>query len=202
MVSTGLYRLGARAPRVPASERFYVAPGAVVIGDVRLDEDVSIWFNAVLRGDNEPIILRRGCNVQDGCVVHTDPGYPVEIGEDVTIGHNATIHGCQIGKGSLVGMGATILNGAQIGERCLIGAGALVRENMVIPDDSLVLGVPAQIVRTLDAKVAEGLSTGAARYRAKAQSYSGDLQPVSVRQATPDADEGNDIMREDMHDAE
>lgn len=202
MVSTGLYRLGARAPRVPASGRFYVAPGAVLIGDVRLDEDVSIWFNAVLRGDNEPIILRRGCNVQDGCVVHTDPGYPVEIGEDVTVGHNATIHGCRIGKGSLVGMGATILNGAQIGERCLIGAGALVRENMVVPDGSLVLGVPAQIVRTLDAKVAEGLSTGAQRYRAKAQSYSGDLQPVSVGQATPDADEGNDIMREDMHDAE
>ncbi|WP_077963612.1 gamma carbonic anhydrase family protein [Ensifer adhaerens] len=202
MVSSGLYRLGSREPRVPADGRYYIAPGAVVIGDVQLEEDVSIWFNAVLRGDNEPIILGRGCNIQDGCVVHTDPGYPVEIGDDVTVGHNATIHGCRIGKGSLVGMGATILNGARIGDRCLIGAGALVRKNMVVPDGSLVLGVPAQIVRTLDAKVAEGLSTGAQRYRAKAQNYPGDLQPVSVGKATPGAYEGNSIMREDVHVAE
>ncbi|MBD9597018.1 MULTISPECIES: gamma carbonic anhydrase family protein [unclassified Ensifer] len=202
MVSSGLYRLGARAPRVPANGRFYVAPGAVVIGDVRLEEDVSIWFNAVLRGDNEPIILRRGCNVQDGCVVHTDPGYPVEISEDVTVGHNATIHGCRIGKGSLVGMGAAILNGAQIGERCLIGAGALVRENMVIPDGALVLGVPAQVVRVLDGKTAEALSIGAQRYRAKARSYPGDLQPVSVEHVSSGADPSNYIMRENMHDAE
>ncbi|WP_104665975.1 gamma carbonic anhydrase family protein [Ensifer adhaerens] len=202
MVSPGLYRLGTREPRVPADGRYYVAPGAVVIGDVRLEADVSIWFNAVLRGDNEPIILGRGCNIQDGCVVHTDPGYPVEIGDDVTVGHNATIHGCRIGKGSLVGMGATILNGARIGERCLIGASALVRENMVVPDGSLVVGVPAQIVRALDGKTAEALSIGAQRYRAKARSYPGELQPVSVEHVSPGADPSNFIMREKMHDAE
>jgi carbonic anhydrase/acetyltransferase-like protein (isoleucine patch superfamily) len=177
MSNPTLYRLGDRAPSLPEDGEFYIAPGAVVIGDVRLARGASVWFNAVLRGDNEPITIGAGSNIQDGCVIHTDPGFPVEIGEDVTIGHNAIVHGCSIGKGSLIGMGATILNGASIGERCLIGANSLVREGMVVPDGSLVIGVPAKIVRMLEAEAAEKLSRGAERYRAKAASYPRELVP-------------------------
>lgn len=173
-----MYRLGERAPSLPADGNCYVAPGAAVIGDVRLASGASVWFNAVLRGDNEPITIGKGSNVQDGCVIHTDPGYPVEIGEDVTIGHNAIIHGCSIGNGSLVGMGATVLNGASIGERCLIGANSLVREGMVVPDGSLVIGVPAKIVRQLDAEAAARLSQGALRYRSKAETYPLELEAI------------------------
>ncbi|GAA4128749.1 gamma carbonic anhydrase family protein [Aminobacter aganoensis] len=173
-----IYRLGERMPSLPADGNCYVAPGAAVIGDVRLASGTSIWFNAVLRGDNEPITIGKGSNVQDGCVIHTDPGYPVEIGEDVTIGHNAIIHGCSIGNGSLVGMGATVLNGARIGERCLVGANSLVREGMVVPDGSLVIGVPAKIVRQLDAEAAAKLSQGAVRYRSKAETYPLELEAI------------------------
>lgn len=174
-MSVSLFRLGARAPSLPDDGRYYIAPGAVVIGDVRLESDVSVWFNAVLRGDNEAITLGRGCNVQDGCVVHTDPGYPVEIGEDVTIGHNAIVHGCRIGRGSLIGMGATVLNGAIIGERCLIGANSLVREGMIVPDGSLVVGLPAEIVRNLGEQAAATIAQGAQRYRQKAWKYATEL---------------------------
>lgn len=180
MSTASLFRLGERAPALPDDGNFYVAPGAVVIGDVRVGSGASIWFNAVLRGDNEPITLGAGANVQDGCVIHTDPGFPVEIGEDATIGHNAIIHGCRIGKGSLIGMGATVLNGATIGERCLVGANSLVREGMVVPDGSLVVGVPAKIVRTLDVAEAAKLSGGAQRYRDKAQAYSMELQAIDL----------------------
>lgn len=180
MSHSGLYRLGSLVPVVPRDGRFYLAPGAIVIGDVRIGQDVSIWFNAVLRGDNEPIILGDGSNIQDGCVIHTDPGYPVEIGENVTVGHNATIHGCRIGDGSLIGMGATVLNGVQIGARCLIGANSLVREGMIIPDGSLVVGVPAQIVRTLAAETADRLALSAARYRAKSRTYPEELHTIDA----------------------
>lgn len=178
MTNPTMYRLGARAPTLPDDGDFYIAPGAAIIGDVRLAKGASIWFNAVLRGDNEPITVGAGSNVQDGCVIHTDPGFPVEIGEGVTIGHNAIIHGCSIGSGSLIGMGATVLNGARIGEQCLIGANSLVREGMVVPDGTLVIGVPARIVRPLDAAAAGKLSQGAARYRSKAQAYRLELEAI------------------------
>ncbi|WP_274626442.1 gamma carbonic anhydrase family protein [Arvimicrobium flavum] len=180
MTRPTMYRLGERAPTLPADGDVYVAPGAVVVGDVRIGDGVSIWFNAVLRGDNEPITLGAGSNVQDGCVVHTDPGYPVEIGENVTIGHNAIVHGCIIGNGSLIGMGATVLNGARIGERCLVGANSLVREGMVVPDGSLVIGIPAKIVKALHQEAAARLSGGAARYRSKAASYPLELEPIDL----------------------
>lgn len=180
MTQPGLYRLGSLCPVVPRDGRFYLAPGAIVIGDVRIGRNVSIWFNAVLRGDNEPIVLGDGSNIQDGCVVHTDPGYPVEIGDNVTVGHNAIIHGCRIGDGSLVGMGATVLNGAQIGPRCLIGANSLVREGMVVPDGSLVVGVTAQIVRTLVAETTDRLALSAARYRAKSRTYCEELYTIDA----------------------
>jgi carbonic anhydrase/acetyltransferase-like protein (isoleucine patch superfamily) len=144
-----LYRLEDREPKLPG-EFCWVAPSAEVIGAVEIGEDVGIWFNATLRGDTEPIVVGRGSNIQENCVLHTDAGFPLTIGEGCTIGHKAMLHGCTIGDNSLVGMGATILNGAVIGRNCLIGAGALITERKVIPDNSMVLGAPARVVRELD----------------------------------------------------
>ncbi|MCB1885789.1 MAG: gamma carbonic anhydrase family protein [Geminicoccaceae bacterium] len=139
------YALGGVTPGTE-DEDWWVAPGAVVVGDVRLGRDASVWFGAVLRGDNEPITLGRGSNVQDGCVCHTDPGFPLDIGPYVTVGHTAMLHGCTVGEGSLIGIGAVVLNGARIGRNCLIGARALVPEGREIPDGSLVMGVPGRVV--------------------------------------------------------
>ncbi|MGD1926130.1 MAG: gamma carbonic anhydrase family protein [Paracoccaceae bacterium] len=141
-----LYRLGDHAPTVPKEGTYWIAPGAQVIGRVTLAEQVSIWFNAVLRGDNEPITIGKGSNVQDGAVFHTDPGFPLAIGADVTVGHMALLHGCTVGDGTLVGMGAMVMNGAKVGRNCLIGANALVTEGKEIPDGSMVLGQPGKIV--------------------------------------------------------
>lgn len=158
------FHLGESKPTFPPGGRYYVAPGAKVIGDVRIGDDVSIWFNAVLRGDNDRIELESGANVQDGCVLHTDPGYPIRIGENVTIGDNATIHGSSIGAGSLIGIGATILNGAAVGKYCLVAAGTLIREDMTIPDSSLAVGTPARIVGALTKEQIDRMAEGAARY--------------------------------------
>ena len=128
-----------------ASDAYWIAPTAVVIGNVRLEHNASIWWNAVLRGDNELITLGEGSNIQDGCVLHTDPGFPMSIGKDVTVGHLAMLHGCTIGANSLIGIGAVILNGARIGSNCLIGAKALISEGKEIPDNSLVMGAPGRI---------------------------------------------------------
>ncbi|RRH74737.1 gamma carbonic anhydrase family protein [Falsigemmobacter faecalis] len=150
----------------------FVAPGAQVMGKIRLEAGSSVWFNAVLRGDNEWITIGRGSNVQENCVFHTDMGYPLVVGENCTIGHKAVLHGCTIGDGSLVGMGAIILNGAKIGKGCLIGAGALIPEGKEIPDGALVMGAPGKVVRMLDAeaqaqllKSAEGYRRNALRFR-------------------------------------
>lgn len=168
-----LYRLGERAPEIAADA--YVAPGARLIGAVRLEAEASVWFNAVLRGDNEPIVIGRRSNLQDGCVCHTDPGFPLTLGEDVTVGHAAVIHGCTIGDGSLVGMGAIVLNGARVGRGCLIGANALVPEGREIPDGSLVLGSPGKVVRSLDDAARQGLLEAAAIYVARAARYREEL---------------------------
>jgi carbonic anhydrase/acetyltransferase-like protein (isoleucine patch superfamily) len=135
-----------------ADDRFWIAPTAVVIGKVRLGQNASVWWQSVLRGDNEPIIVGDGSNVQDGCVLHTDPGYPLVIGAGVTVGHLVMLHGCTIGDGSLIGIGAVILNGATIGRNCLIGAKALIPEGKSIPDNSLVLGAPGKVVREVTAE--------------------------------------------------
>lgn len=127
----------------------FVADGAVVIGDVRLGEDVNIWYNATLRADADPIIIGDGSNVQDNSVIHIDFGYPVKIGKNVTIGHGVILHGCEIGDNTLIGMGAILLNGCKIGKNCIVGAGALVTQGTEIPDGSLVLGSPAKIRREL-----------------------------------------------------
>ena len=151
--------------------RIFIAPGADVIGEVVLEEDSSVWFNATLRGDLEPIHLGRGSNVQDGSTVHTDTGIPTSIGADVTIGHNCVIHGCEIGDGSLIGMGSTILSGAKIGRNCLIGAGSLVTGSTVVPDGMMALGSPAKVLKPLgEGAIAKGLANSR-RYVEKKDHY-------------------------------
>ncbi len=138
-----IYALGGVRPDLPEAGRFWVAPNASLMGKVRLKTDASVWFGAILRGDNEWIEIGEGSNVQDGCVFHTDMGFPLTIGPGCTIGHMAILHGCTIGRNSLVGMGATVLNGVRVGKNCRIGANALVPEGREIPDGSLVIGMIA-----------------------------------------------------------
>lgn len=145
-------------------ETAWIAPGAIVLGNVVLEQGASVWFNAVLRGDNERITIGPRCNVQDGCVFHTDPGFPLELQEDVTVGHAAILHGCTVGAGALIGMGATVLNGARIGAGALIGANALVPEGKEIPEKSMALGAPAKVVRTLTDTQILALKATAGRY--------------------------------------
>ena len=145
-----IYSIGDRHPVLPQDGDYWVAPDANIIGNVTLLGASSVWFGATLRGDNEMITLGQGSNVQENCVLHTDPGYPMLIGSNCTIGHKAMLHGCTIGDQSLIGMGAIVLNGAQIGRNCLIGAGALITEDKVIPDGSVVLGMPGKVVRDMD----------------------------------------------------
>ncbi|WP_105382351.1 gamma carbonic anhydrase family protein [Neorhizobium alkalisoli] len=173
-----LYALGEFQPKTPAPDRFWVAPDATVIGKVELGEDVGIWFGSVLRGDNEPILIGAGSNIQEGVMIHTDPRYPVRIGEGCTIGHHAIIHGCIIGENSLVGMGATILNGARIGRNCLIGANALITEGKEFPDNSLIVGSPAKVIRTLDDEAVERLKQSALRYIENWKRFARDLRQL------------------------
>ena len=173
-----LYSLGAKTPQLPAPGRSWIAPNAQVIGDVRLAEDVGIWFGAVLRGDNDPITIGARSNVQDNSVVHTDNGQPCTIGADVTVGHSVTLHGCTVGDGSLIGMGSTILNGAVIGKHCIVGANALVTEGKEFPDFSLIVGSPAKVARVLDAAVADQLRASAAHYVANWQRFAAGLRTI------------------------
>jgi carbonic anhydrase/acetyltransferase-like protein (isoleucine patch superfamily) len=159
-----LYALDDISPEVPDEGDYWIAPDASVIGKVRLGRGVGVWFGAVLRGDNEPIAIGAGSNVQEHTVIHTDPGFPVTVGDHCTIGHRAILHGCTIGNNSLVGMGAIVLNGAVIGANCLVGAGALVTEGKTIPDGSLVVGSPARVVRQLDEAAIRRLRTSAENY--------------------------------------
>jgi len=143
---------------------FYIAENAVVLGKVKLCKDASVWFGAVLRGDTEPITIGEGSNVQDCCVIHTDIGFPVEIGKDVTIGHQVILHGCTIGDGSLIGISAVVLSGAKIGSGCLIASNALVTEGMEVPDGSVVMGSPGKIKGSLDEGRKNGLLLSAQHY--------------------------------------
>ncbi len=160
-----LYALDGISPELPAEGDYWIAPSAEVIGKVRLLGNASIWFGAVLRGDNEWITLGQGSNVQDACVLHTDMGAPLTIGTNCTIGHKAILHGCDIGDNSLIGMGAIVLNHAKIGRNCLIGAGALIPEGKIIPDNSLVVGQPGKIIRVLNEEAAEKLVASAEGYQ-------------------------------------
>ena len=162
--------------RVDAHPDSWIAPTAVVIGKVRLDAGASIWFNAVLRGDNELIHIGENTNVQDGTVMHTDMGWPLTLGKGITVGHNAMLHGCTVGDHSLIGIGAVILNGAKIGKHCIIGANSLVAEGKEIPDGSLVLGSPGKVVRELTEQQKIMLEANAEHYVNNAQRYAEHLQ--------------------------
>jgi len=173
-----IYALENLTPSLPEEGRYWVAPNAQVIGQVTLGADAGIWFGAVVRGDNEPIEIGERTNIQENTVLHVDPGFPMKIGNDCTIGHNAILHGCTIGDATLVGMGATIMNGAKIGRGCLIGANALITEGKQFPDNSLIVGSPAKAIRTLDPAAGSGFLKEAASYVKKGERYRKGLKPI------------------------
>ena len=170
-------------PLLPHGDKFpelsrsaWVAPGAYVVGDVRLAEESSVWYGAVLRGDTEPILVGARTNVQDGCILHADPGYPAIVGDECVVGHNAIVHGCEIGEGCLVGLGATILNGAKIGEGSIVAAGALVPEGKEYPPRSLIVGVPAKRVKDVSEEQTADIARGVRTYVERATSHRQSLQ--------------------------
>ena len=169
-----IYTLGTVTPRIAASA--FVAPDAVIIGDVELAEESSIWFKAILRGDIERITVGRGSNIQDGSVMHTDPDNPCIVGEHVTVGHKTMLHGCNIGNNTLIGIGATLLNGSKIGANCIVGAHSLVTENKTFPDNVLIMGAPAKIARELHPDELDKLRANADRYVDRAQRYKTELR--------------------------
>jgi carbonic anhydrase/acetyltransferase-like protein (isoleucine patch superfamily) len=171
-----IYSLGDHQPEFRGD--YWVADSATVLGRVVLEDEASVWFNAVLRGDNDLITVGAGSNIQDGAVLHTDPGMPLMIGKGVTIGHKVMLHGCTIGDNSLIGINAVVLNGAKIGKNCLIGANALIPEGKEIPDGSLVMGSPGKIVRELDERAIKGLTMSAAGYVMNYKRFKEQLRPI------------------------
>jgi carbonic anhydrase/acetyltransferase-like protein (isoleucine patch superfamily) len=172
-----VYAIGGRTPQIAASS--WIAPNATVIGSVTLGKDSSVWWNSVVRGDDEAISIGANCNIQDGSVLHADPGVPLTLESDVTIGHMAMLHGCTVGAGSLIGIKAVILNRAVIGKGCLIGANTLIPEGKVIPDYSLVVGSPGRILRTLSEDEISRLRATAAHYVEASQRYRDELQQLN-----------------------
>ena len=177
-----IYQLG--EDRVQAEGDYWVAETAAVMGKVLLKQDATVWWNAVLRGDNELITVGEGSNVQDGSVLHTDPGFPLTIGPHVTIGHKVMLHGCEIGEGSLIGINAVVLNGAKIGKNCLIGANALITEGKEIPDNSMVLGSPGKVVKTLSEEQGMAIRIGAKHYVENGRRFRDTLQQQAEADAT------------------
>ena len=171
-----IHQLGDDTPIIPASA--YVAPEATLIGKVMLGENASIWFGVVIRGDNDSIAIGNGSNVQDNAVLHTDPGFPLTVGNDVTIGHQATLHGCTIGDGSLIGIQAVIMNGAVIGKDCLVGAGALIPEGKTYGERKLILGSPAKVIRELSDEDIEKMHRAAAGYVKRKEMYKLKLKRI------------------------
>jgi carbonic anhydrase/acetyltransferase-like protein (isoleucine patch superfamily) len=172
-----IYELDGKQPRLGAGA--WVADSAQVMGDVELGEQASVWFGVVIRGDNETIRIGRGTNVQDLSVLHSDMGKPLTIGENVTLGHQVMVHGCTIGDNSLIGIGAIVLNGARIGRNCIVGAGSVVTEGKEFPDNSLIIGSPAKVVRTLDDEAARKLAASAENYRANARRFAQSLRKIA-----------------------
>ncbi|MBV8379244.1 MAG: gamma carbonic anhydrase family protein [Paucibacter sp.] len=171
-----IHRLGEHEPQL--ADTAWVAESADVIGRVTLEDDVSVWFNAVLRGDSEHLHIGRGTNIQDGSVLHADHGFPLVLGEGVTVGHKVMLHGCTVGDHALIGIGAIILNGAKIGRHCVVGAGALVTEGKEFPEGSLIIGSPAKAVRQLTPEQIEGLHASARHYVGNAQRYAQELKKI------------------------
>jgi carbonic anhydrase/acetyltransferase-like protein (isoleucine patch superfamily) len=171
-----LYQLDDQRPQLGAGA--WVADSAQLIGQVELGEDASVWFGAILRGDAERLRVGRGSNVQDGSVLHADPGFPLILGEHVSIGHQVMLHGCSVGDGTLIGIQAVVLNGAKIGRHCLVGAGALITEGKEFPDGSMILGAPAKVVRQLTAEQVAGLQRIAEHYVENAKRFSAGLKKI------------------------
>ena len=176
-----VFEFDGHVPELPEDGDYWIAPDANVIGRVQLGSGSSVWFGCTLRGDNEPIVVGAGSNLQENTVIHTDPGFPCTIGRNCTIGHKAMLHGCSIGDGTLIGMGATILNGATVGQGCLIGAGALKTEGKDIPDGSLVMGMPGKVVRALDEPARNGNLRAAEHYQKRMRMYRKRLRPIDDR---------------------
>lgn len=172
-----IYALDDVAPEIRG--RHYIAPSAAVIGDVFMDEDTSVWFGAVVRGDVERITLGRGTNIQDNSVLHSDPGAPLTLAEGITVGHMVMLHGCSIGRNSLIGIGTTILNHATIGANCIVGANSLITENKEYPDGVLILGAPARVIRELTEEELAALPNSAQRYIDRAERYRRGLRATS-----------------------
>ena len=171
-----IYKLGTTSPSI--AESAFVADNNAVIGNVTIHDNASVWFGATIRGDNDLITIGRNSNVQEGAVLHTDPGYQLTIEDNVTVGHQAMLHGCSIGAGTTVGMQAVILNGARIGRNCLVGAGALVTEGKEFPDNSLIIGVPAKVMRTLSEEDIAGMHRNTDRYVERAQYFKTKLERI------------------------
>lgn len=173
-----VYALGDKKPQVPPAGEYWIAPNAVVLGDVILESGASIWFNAVLRGDTDTLSVGENSNIQDGSILHADEGVPLLIGRDVTVGHKAMLHGCTVGDNSLIGIGAVVLNGAVIGKNCLIGANSLIPEGKVIPDGSLVMGQPGKVVRELTEAQIAGITMSAAHYVQNWKRFAANLREL------------------------
>lgn len=173
-----IYSLADKKPQLPPQGEYWIADNAAIIGNVILEPGASVWFGATVRGDNEPITIGMNTNIQDGSVLHSDPGSPLTIGRDVTVGHQVMLHGCTVGDNSLIGIGAVILNRAVIGKNCLIGANALIPEGKVIPDGSLVTGQPGKVVRELDEGQVQALTMSARHYVENWKRYAAELKPV------------------------
>ncbi len=172
-----LFELSGHRVMVPASGQYWVADNATLVGKIVIEEDASVWFNTVARGDNEAIVIGARSNVQDGCVLHTDPGFPLSIGPEATIGHMAMLHGCTIGRGALIGIGAIVLNGAKIGAECMIGAGALIPEGKEIPDRSVVFGSPGKVMRQVTDQDLERMRWGVRFYVERWKTYARACRP-------------------------
>jgi carbonic anhydrase/acetyltransferase-like protein (isoleucine patch superfamily) len=173
-----LYDLGDKQPQLPPAGEYWIAPNAIVVGDVILQKNASVWFGAVVRGDNDPITIGEGTNVQDGAVLHTDAGLPLTLGAKVTVGHQAMLHGCTVGEASLIGIKALVMNRAVIGSRSIVGAGAVVTEGKTFPGGVLLLGAPARVARELSPEEMAALEMSAEHYVQNWRRYARDLKPA------------------------
>jgi carbonic anhydrase/acetyltransferase-like protein (isoleucine patch superfamily) len=173
-----IYELDGQGPDLPADGNYFIADTAAVIGKVRLKANASIWFGAVLRGDNEWIEIGEGSNVQDNCTCHTDPGFPLVLGNNVTVGHNVILHGCLVEDGALIGMHATVMNGAKIGRNSVVGAGSVITEGKQFPENSLIIGAPARVIRTLDADQVQKMGRAAQSYQRRGPQFKAGLKKI------------------------
>lgn len=175
---TTVYQLGKMRPALPENNDFWIAPNAFVIGNVIMKEGTSVWFGTIIRGDNETVTIKEGTNIQENTILHTDLGFPIEIGKNCTIGHKAMLHGCVIEDNTLIGMGSTILNGARIAKNCLVGACSLVTEGKTFPENSLIIGSPAKVVRQLTEKEIEGITKSAEWYQKNMRRFNSEMHAI------------------------